>query len=128
MWTATTQPVLVPDLSDSSVQAVPQALALLSYYPTPNLTGDPRYNYQAATTVSTHQDALQSRMDKSFGNKNQLYGGFAFQSTRTGGQICSALWTGQTCWESTPISTGRIAMHCDCRRLSAITSAGCEPR
>ena len=95
---ATTQSVLVPDLAQrdgaqsgctfptvAPAPSMTPAQALLCLYPLPNLTGNPSYNYQTAITSNTHQDALQSRMDKSFGNKNQLYGGFAFQSTRTGG-------------------------------------------
>ena len=40
------------------------------------------YNYQVPVISNTHQDALQLRLDKTLGNKNQLYGGFAFQSSR----------------------------------------------
>jgi hypothetical protein len=61
----------------------PQAQALLNFYPLPNVTGNPRYNFQTPILSNTHQDALQSRMDKTIGRKDQLYGGFAFQSTRT---------------------------------------------
>ena len=32
---------------------------------------------------NSHQDSLQSRLDKALGRKDQLYGGFAFQSTRS---------------------------------------------
>ena len=31
---------------------------------------------------STHQDALQSRLDKTIGRKDEVYGSFNFQSTR----------------------------------------------
>ncbi len=91
----TTQPALVPDAEQtagqlqgcapSNVLPVTPAQFLLCFYPRPNVTGNTGYNYQTALTSNTHQDALQSRLDKSFGNKNQLYGGFSFQSTRTGG-------------------------------------------
>jgi hypothetical protein len=61
----------------------PQALALLKFYPLPNFAGSASYNYQVPLIGATHQDALESRAFKSLGNKNQIYGGFAFQSTRT---------------------------------------------
>jgi hypothetical protein len=60
----------------------PQARALLNLYPLPNFSGSSRYNYQVSTVDSVHQDVLQSRLNKSLNNKNQLYGGFAFQSSR----------------------------------------------
>ena len=61
----------------------PQAQALLNFYPLPNVTGNSGYNYQIPILSGTHQDAMQSRLDKSIGAKNQLYGRFAFQSTRS---------------------------------------------
>ena len=59
----------------------PQAKALLNYYPLPNFTGS-GYNYQVPLLSPTHQDALQSRLNKTLGNKDQIYGRFAFQSMR----------------------------------------------
>ncbi len=61
----------------------PQARSLLGFYPAPNFTGNSGYNYQIPLVSPTHQDALQSRFDKTLGSKDQLYGRFAFQSTRT---------------------------------------------
>ena len=61
----------------------PQAQALLNFYPLPNVTGNSGYNYQIPILSGTHQDAMQTRLDKSIGAKNQLYGRFAFQSTRS---------------------------------------------
>jgi trimeric autotransporter adhesin len=61
-----------------------QAEALLKLYPLPNVTGNPRYNFQIPLLADTHQDALQSRFDKSINNRNEVFGDFAFQSTRTG--------------------------------------------
>jgi hypothetical protein len=61
----------------------PQAQALLNLYPFPDFTGNTRYNYQVPLLSPTHQDAMQSRLNKMLGTKDQLYGGFAFQSTRT---------------------------------------------
>ena len=64
-------------------QISPQARALLNYYPLPSFSGEQRYNYQIPISTDTHQDALQSRFDQTINPKNQIYGGFAFQSTRT---------------------------------------------
>ena len=61
----------------------PQAKALLNYYPLPSFSGERQYNYQVPINTDTHQDALQSRFDEYLNPKNQLYGGFAFQSART---------------------------------------------
>ncbi|MGB7281170.1 MAG: carboxypeptidase-like regulatory domain-containing protein [Candidatus Acidiferrum sp.] len=61
-----------------------QAKALLNLYPMPNISGNSRYNYQVPLISDTHQDALQSRFDKTINPKNQIYGDFAFLSTRTG--------------------------------------------
>jgi hypothetical protein len=60
----------------------PQAQALLNLYPLPNLAGSSRYNYQTGLLSSTHDDALQSRLEKSIGRRDQFYGGFGFQSVR----------------------------------------------
>ncbi|MGC1649178.1 MAG: TonB-dependent receptor, partial [Candidatus Sulfotelmatobacter sp.] len=64
------------------VPVSPQAQALLQLYPLPNIVGDSLYNYQVPILNSTHQDALQSRLDKTLGRKDELYGSFNFQSTR----------------------------------------------
>jgi hypothetical protein len=63
-----------------------QAQALLNLYPLPlpNLVGTALYNYQAAVLNSSHQDALESRLDKTLGRKDTLWGGFNLQSTRAG--------------------------------------------
>ena len=62
----------------------PQALGLLKLYPSPNVTGNPRYNYQVPLLNTTHQDALQTRLNKTLGRNDQLFGNFALQSTRSG--------------------------------------------
>ena len=64
------------------VPVSPQAAALLNLYPLPNLSGSSRYNYQTGLVSNTHVDALQSRLDKTVGRKDQFYGGFGFQSVR----------------------------------------------
>ncbi len=61
-----------------------QAQVLLALYPLPNLAGGALYNYQAAVLNSVHRDALESRLDKTLGRRDQLWGGFNFQSTRAG--------------------------------------------
>jgi hypothetical protein len=102
--TATTNSALVPteaertgDLSDAAAiinpgtgqpfpgNVVPvseQAKALLQLYPLPNVAGNPLYNFQVPVLDSVHQDALQMRLDKTLGRKDQLYGNFNFQSSR----------------------------------------------
>ena len=65
------------------VPVSPQAQALLNLYPSPNVVTNARYNFQTPILSNTHEDALQSRIDKTVGRKDQLFGGFAFQSTRT---------------------------------------------
>ena len=62
----------------------PQAQALLNFYPLPNLAGSSGYNYQIPVLNSTHEDAVQTRLDKNIGSKNSLFGRFALQSTRSG--------------------------------------------
>lgn len=74
---ATGQPFTGP------VPVSPQAQALLSLYPLPNVQGNTSYNYQTALLNQSHGDALQSRLDKSIGRRDQLYGAFAFQSVRS---------------------------------------------
>ncbi|SEG16406.1 Carboxypeptidase regulatory-like domain-containing protein [Bryocella elongata] len=61
----------------------PQAAALLALYPLPNVSGSTRYNYEASLASETHQDSLQSRLDKSVGHRDSFYGGFGFQNSRT---------------------------------------------
>jgi len=62
----------------------PQAKALLSFYPLPNFEGNAGYNYQVQVLSPTHQDALQSRLNKTLGPKDQIYGRFALQSLSSG--------------------------------------------
>ncbi len=90
--TAQTDSALVPTLAaragtiDGSTFPVgPQAEALLQLYPLPNITGNPSYNFQVPVLNSNHEDSLQSRLDKTIGKRDQLYGNFNFQSTRADG-------------------------------------------
>jgi hypothetical protein len=64
----------------------PQAQALLSFYPLPNFSGNTGYNFQIPILSPTHQDALQSRFNKTLGSRDQIYGRFAFQSMRSDAQ------------------------------------------
>ena len=91
---AQTQTALVPDAAQRSGvlaptnivppnRISPQAQALLALYPLPNFSGSSRYNYQVPAVSATHQDALQSRFDKTINGKNQFAGMFAFESTRS---------------------------------------------
>ena len=70
----------------------------------PNLAGNSRYNYQTGVLNNSHADSLQSRLMKTIGHRDQLYGGFGFRSIR--GEtilISSNLWTRRTRWASTPM-------------------------
>jgi hypothetical protein len=66
-----------------NVPITTQAQALLNLYPLPNITNNTSYNYEIPILSHTHQDAMQSRLDKAFGQRNQVYGQFSFQSTRS---------------------------------------------
>ncbi len=82
--TATTESALVPTLAQRNMTPIdPVAETLLALYPQPNLIGNTNYNYQTGILSHAHQDAMQSRLDKSIGRKDEVYGGFAFQSTRS---------------------------------------------
>ena len=61
----------------------PQAEALLRFYPLPNFAGSSGYNYQAPIQEGVHRDALQSRFTKTVSHRDQLFGSFSFESTRT---------------------------------------------
>jgi hypothetical protein len=81
---------LVPDAAERSGQLAgltvpvnPQAAALLDLYPQPNVNGTNGYNYQTEVLNNTHQDSLESRLGRTFGRRDQVYGGFGFRSSRT---------------------------------------------
>ena len=69
---------------DNQVPVSAPAQALLKLYPEPNIAGSSLYNYQAPALNNTHQDVVQSRLDKILGRRDQLYGAFNLQSTRAG--------------------------------------------
>ena len=62
----------------------PSATALLKFYPAPNLTGNPQYNYQIPLTTGAHSDQFNAFLNKGFGNKNFLNGNVFWQSQRQG--------------------------------------------
>lgn len=89
-WTrnsiATTQSGLMPTEAQRSESPMdPVAKALLALYPLPNIVGNSQYNYQVPILNNTHRDAMQSRLEKSVSLKDQVYGQFAFQSSRANG-------------------------------------------
>jgi trimeric autotransporter adhesin len=67
---------------NNQVPVSPQAAALLKLFPLPNIANVAGYNYEAPKLNDSHQDSMQSRLDKALGRRDQFYGGFAFQSTR----------------------------------------------
>jgi len=69
--------------TNNQIPVSAQAAALLKLYPQQNIDGVSNYNYQASELNDTHQDSLQSRLDKNLGRKDNLNGKFAFQSTRS---------------------------------------------
>src|SRR5262245_58765309 len=59
----------------------PQAAALLSYYPQPNIDTGDRVNYQAPLVTAVRQDAVQSRITQPPFGRNQMFGNVAYQRT-----------------------------------------------
>jgi len=62
----------------------PQAAALLALYPLPNVAGNSVYNYETEVLNATHIDALQSRLNRQIGRRDDVYGAFGFRSSRGG--------------------------------------------
>lgn len=90
--TALTDSALVPTLDEragvlpgTTAAVDPQASALLDLYPLPNVTGNPYYNFQIPVLNSSHEDVVQTRLDKSLGRRDNLWGNFNLQSTRADG-------------------------------------------
>ena len=59
------------------------ALALQSFYPLPNFTGNSRYNYQTSLTNISNQSNINTRISQTINAKNQLSGRFSWQGTNT---------------------------------------------
>ena len=70
-------------LPGNIVPVSPQARALLDLYPLPNIAGNTGYNYQIPVLNNSHQDQLLSRVDKSITRKDEVYGRFGFDSSRS---------------------------------------------
>lgn len=66
------------------VPVSPQAAALLDLYPLPNVIGNSVYNYQTEVLNTSHIDALQSRLNRQIGRRDDVYGTFGFRSSRGG--------------------------------------------
>ncbi len=76
-------PVTGAPYAGGKVPVTPQAEALLNLYPSANISGNPLYNYQVPLVTDTHQDAMNSNVNKTIGRKNQVSGLLAAASTRT---------------------------------------------
>jgi hypothetical protein len=100
------------DLSDlgggiviSPDQISPQARSLLQYFPLPNSPGNSKYNYQTAIVNVTHSDSVQTRINKAINQRNQLFGDFALQNSRSDApNIFNFLDTGRTFGLNTSIN------------------------
>ncbi len=67
---------------NNMIPVSPQAASLLNLYPTPNITGNPQFNFQAPIVTDTKQDSMQVRLNKTVGRKDSFSGTFAFQDLR----------------------------------------------
>ena len=56
-----------------------QAQALLKFYPQPNFTTSPVYNYQVPIVGLTQSNSVQARLNKSLTTKDQMFGTFGYQ-------------------------------------------------
>ena len=61
----------------------PQALALLSFYPAPDVDGDTGSNYETTVSDRTVRDALQARVNTSITTRQQLTASVSYQRTST---------------------------------------------
>jgi len=77
-------PLTGQPFANNQIPVSAQAQALLNLYPLPNVAGNSLYNFQIPIVNSTHVDAMQSGLDKTIGRRDQIYGRFAFQSSRSG--------------------------------------------
>lgn len=59
----------------------PQAKVLLALYPLPNFSTAGRYNHQVPIVGTNNSDGIQTRVNKTLNNKNQMFGTFAWQRT-----------------------------------------------
>ena len=92
------------------------------------LFGSTRYNYQIPLLDATHQDAMQARLNKTLGQRNQLYGRFAFQNTASAARRTFSISSiPATCSESPPTSIGRTASARMYSPRQLLNSAACPP-
>ena len=72
--------------ANNQVPLSSQAQALLNLYPLPDpsIPSASGYNYQAPVLNSVHQDRLNSRLARNLGRKDNVYGGYNFESSRAG--------------------------------------------
>ena len=66
-----------------SVTPNPVAAALLALYPLPNQPLTNGYNFEAPLVTDTHIDQMNSNANKTVGRRDQIFGSFALQSSRT---------------------------------------------
>ncbi|HEY5382734.1 MAG TPA: carboxypeptidase regulatory-like domain-containing protein [Acidobacteriaceae bacterium] len=69
-------------LGGTIVPVDPVAQNLLKLYPLPNVPGNTEYNYQIPVLNNSHQDALQTRLEKTVSRRDEINGGFEFESIR----------------------------------------------
>jgi hypothetical protein len=72
-----------PDDTIPTDRLSPQALALLAFYPTPNVAGSDTANYQTAVTDRSIRDTLQMRLNQSLTTRQQVSGSLSYQRART---------------------------------------------
>jgi hypothetical protein len=71
-------------IPSACISSVAHNLINMNFYPAPNLTGNAQYNYQTTLTNDSHTDSFGTTLSRSIGNKNYVYGGVNFSSTRMG--------------------------------------------
>ena len=83
----TGQPIAGNNLANARTPVSPQALALLSYYPAPNIaTPDPQgYNYQTISNAGSNNVAINTRYIRTIGQSTGSPFGHGGSSSRHGG-------------------------------------------
>jgi outer membrane receptor protein involved in Fe transport len=76
-------PITGIPFTNNMIPVSTQAQSLLNLFPTPNITGNPQYNYQIPIISNQHQDALSTALTKTIGRKDTISGRFGFQSNRS---------------------------------------------
>ena len=69
--------------ANDTVPITPQAAALLALYPLPNVAGNALYNLQVPLLSTQDSDSFQFHLQQPINPKNQLFGDFALQSSRS---------------------------------------------